>query len=267
MCRLQRKDKAVVRAIPTFGDNCRRHRRKNTYLCVSVVRGSAARAADRSRFAGAAVGKTAIPDFLDAAERSARRHPLFSHPPPGDSKRFSMQKILFFLLFLFAASFASPAVAQKNVYGFRVVGSDGKSRRLKTYKGKVLLIVNTAGRCGFTPQYEGLEALYEKYAGSGLVVLAFPCNQFGGQEPGTMDEILTFCRDNYGVTFPVMQKVEVNGDGAHPLFTYLKTATGTGDIQWNFAKFLIDRKGRVVRKFGTRTTPAELEPAVVEALQ
>ena len=130
------------------------------------------------------------------------------------------------------------------------------------YKGKALLIVNTASKCGFTPQYKGLEALYEKLHGKGLEILGFPCNQFGAQEPGSEKEIETFCEVNYGVTFPLFAKVDVNGDDAAPLYQYLKKAKpgllGSEAIKWNFTKFLVDRKGNVVERYAPNAEPASL---------
>jgi len=148
------------------------------------------------------------------------------------------------------------------IYDFSVKDIHGKSVSLDRYKGKVLLIVNTASKCGFTPQYKGLEALWQKYRGRGLEVLGFPCNQFGAQEPGTEDEIASFCEVNYGVTFPLFAKVDVNGDGAAPLFRHLKAAKpgllGTEAIKWNFTKFLVDRSGEVVARFAPNDEPATL---------
>lgn len=129
--------------------------------------------------------------------------------------------------------------------------------------GKVLLVVNTASKCGFTPQYDGLEKLWKSYGDRGFEVLAFPCNQFGGQEPGTADEIESFCKVNFGVTFPLMAKVEVNGPQASPLYDWLKREApgimGTKGIKWNFTKFLIDRSGKVVRRYGPTDKPEKLE--------
>jgi glutathione peroxidase len=148
------------------------------------------------------------------------------------------------------------------IYDFSVKDIHGKAVSLDRYKGKVLLIVNTASKCGFTPQYKGLEALWQKYRGRGLEVLGFPCNQFGAQEPGTEDEIASFCEVNYGVTFPLFAKVDVNGDGAAPLFRHLKAAKpgllGTEAIKWNFTKFLVDRGGEVVARFAPNDEPATL---------
>jgi glutathione peroxidase len=149
-----------------------------------------------------------------------------------------------------------------NVHDFTVSTADGGSKSLGDYDGEVLLIVNVASKCGLTPQYEGLEALYRAESANGLQVLGFPCNQFGGQEPGTADEIAEFCSVNYDVTFPVFGKIEVNGDGADPLYTYLRGETGGEDIGWNFAKFLIGRDGSIVKRFDPRTTPEELTAEV-----
>jgi glutathione peroxidase len=160
---------------------------------------------------------------------------------------------------LSTAMAAEPPVS---VYSFRVKDAEGQTLSLAQYEGKVLLIVNVASKCGFTPQYEGLQALYEKYAGQGLVILGFPCNQFGSQEPGTNTEIQSFCKTTYGVTFPVMDKVEVNGDHADPFYIYLKSQAsgflGSAAIKWNFTKFLVDRHGKVVERFASATTPAAL---------
>jgi glutathione peroxidase len=141
----------------------------------------------------------------------------------------------------------------------------GSEVSLGEFRGKVLLIVNTASRCGFTPQYAGLEALYRKYKDRGLVVLGFPSNQFGGQEPGTAAEIGAFCEKNFGVSFPLFAKIDVNGPNAHPLYDFLKRRKpgilgifGAAGIKWNFTKFLVDRKGNVVGRYGSNTTPASL---------
>ncbi len=155
-----------------------------------------------------------------------------------------------------------------DVYDFEVERLNGDPLKLSEYRGKVLLIVNTASRCGFTPQYAGLEKLYAKYKRRGLEVLGFPCNQFGNQEPGGADEIAEFCSVNYGVTFPMFEKIDVNGRNAHPLFRHLKREApgvlGSEPIKWNFTKFLVDRDGRVVERYGSTTKPERLE-ADVEA--
>lgn len=155
------------------------------------------------------------------------------------------------------------------IYDFSPTSLDGQPADLAACRGKVLLIVNVASKCGFTPQYEGLEAVYEKYRSQGFEVLGFPCNQFGSQEPGSSDEIASFCNLTYGVQFPMFAKVEVNGDGADPLFKYLKTAApgllGTRDIKWNFTKFLVGRDGKVVDRYAPTTKP-EAMAKDIEAL-
>jgi len=149
-----------------------------------------------------------------------------------------------------------------DIYDFSVKDIHGKDAKLDAYKGKVLLIVNTASKCGFTPQYKGLEALYKKLHGKGLEILGFPCNQFGAQEPGSAKEIETFCEVNYGVTFPLFAKVDVNGTDAAPLYRHLKAAKpgllGSEAIKWNFTKFLVDRKGNVVQRYAPNAEPESL---------
>ena len=179
------------------------------------------------------------------------------------------------------------------IYGFKALSNKGKDVNFADYQGKVLLIVNTASKCGFTPQYDGLEALYQKYKDQGLVVIGFPCDQFGHQEPGTNEEIEEFCRLNHGVTFPLMSKIEVNGDGAHPIYQWLKSQAGFAgfdpahpltkilddmftkadpdyaskpDIKWNFTKFLISRKGTVVCRFEPTTEPQGMEKSIEKEL-
>lgn len=150
-----------------------------------------------------------------------------------------------------------------SVFDFSVPASGGGTRDLSEFKGKVLLVVNTASKCGFTPQFEGLESLYETYRDQGLEILGFPCNQFGKQDPGSDEEITEFCQLNYGVSFPILGKIEVNGSGAEPLFKHLKEqapgALGTRRIKWNFTKFLVDAEGNVVRRYGPTTKPSEIE--------
>ncbi len=149
---------------------------------------------------------------------------------------------------------------------------DGDTRELSGWSGKALLVVNVASRCGLTPHYAGLQKLYESYGQRGLEVLGFPCNQFGAQEPGTDVEVKEFCTRNYGVTFPLFSKIEVNGDGRHPLYRWLTSEQaapeGAGDIKWNFTKFLVDRNGKLLARFGPRTEPEapELVSAVEKAL-
>jgi glutathione peroxidase len=154
-------------------------------------------------------------------------------------------------------------------YDFTAQTLEGKPAPLSDYRGKVVLIVNTASKCGFTPQYEGLEGLWRKYKDRGLTILGFPCNQFGGQEPGNADEIASFCSLTYDVSFPMMAKIDVNGPKTHPLYAWLKHEKkgllGSEGIKWNFTKFLVDRKGQVVGRFAPTDTPQSLEGAI-EAL-
>jgi glutathione peroxidase len=156
-----------------------------------------------------------------------------------------------------------------SIYEFSAETLDGEPAPLSAYRDKVVLIVNTASKCGFTPQYEGLEALYRKYQDRGLVVLGFPCNQFGAQEPGDAAEIANFCSLTYAVDFAMMRKIDVNGPKTHPLYAYLKKAKkgllGTEAVKWNFTKFLVDRKGEVVDRFAPNVEPKALEGAI-EAL-
>jgi len=148
------------------------------------------------------------------------------------------------------------------LYDIEVQRIDGARQRLSEFAGKVLLVVNVASKCGFTPQYEGLEALYRRYADQGFVVLGFPCDQFGHQEPGDEAQIENFCRLQYDVTFPMFAKIQVNGEGAHPLYKLLKQSApgflGTQRIKWNFTKFLVDRRGRVVNRYATNVKPESL---------
>jgi len=158
----------------------------------------------------------------------------------------------------------------RSIYDYPVQTAIGEEKTLAEYRGQVMLIVNTASKCGFTPQYAGLEALFQKYASKGFVVLGFPCNQFGGQEPGDISEIQTFCSLTYSVTFPLFAKVNVNGNDAAPLFQYLKSAApgllGSEGIKWNFTKFLIDREGKVLGRYASTSTPISLEGAIEAAL-
>lgn len=153
-----------------------------------------------------------------------------------------------------------------NVYDFEVQRLDGEPYSLADLRGRVLLVVNTASQCGFTPQYEGLETLHREYDERGLTILGFPCNQFGKQEPGNADEIRTFCTTKYDVTFPMHEKVEVNGPGAHPLYVHLKRTKpgvlGSTRIKWNFTKFLIDRDGNIADRFSPLATPARLRSSI-----
>lgn len=156
-----------------------------------------------------------------------------------------------------------------SIYDFTMKDAKGNDVNLSDYKGKVLLIVNTATGCGFTPQYEGLQDLYEKYQEQGLEILDFPCNQFAGQAPGTEEEIVDFCQSRYGVTFRQFAKIEVNGKNEAPLYTYLKKEKGgfLGDrIKWNFTKFLIDREGNVVERFAPTVKPEDIDSKIKELL-
>ena len=158
--------------------------------------------------------------------------------------------------------------AASSIYDFTLPSIDGKPMPLADYKGKAVLLVNVASRCGFTPQYTALESIYEKYKDQGFVILGFPANNFGGQEPGTNAEIKTFCSAKYNVTFPLYAKVSVKGDDQTPLYKYLTTSANpslAGDIKWNFTKFLVDRNGNVVRRFEPQTTPDS--PEVVAAIE
>lgn len=156
-----------------------------------------------------------------------------------------------------------------SIYDYTAKDGTGQDVALSDYRGKVLLIVNTATGCGFTPQYEGLQALYEKYADKGFEILDFPCNQFAGQAPGTDEEIANFCTGRYGVTFPRFHKINVNGANADPLYTYLKSQAGGvmgSNIKWNFTKFLADREGNVVARYAPSKTPKTLESRIEELL-
>jgi glutathione peroxidase len=156
------------------------------------------------------------------------------------------------------------------VYDFTARNIAGRDQSLADFRGQVLLIVNVASQCGFTPQYKGLEALHRKLGPKGLVVLGFPCDQFGHQEPGTEAEIIEFCGLKYDVTFPMFAKIEVNGEGAHPLFQHLKAAKkgilGSEAIKWNFTKFLVDRNGAVVARYGSRDVPEAIEADILPLL-
>jgi glutathione peroxidase len=157
-----------------------------------------------------------------------------------------------------------------SVFDFSAKLNNGDDKPLSDYRGKVLLIVNTASQCGFTPQYKGLEELYTKYRAQGLEILGFPCDQFGHQEPGNDEEIRGFCERNYGVTFPLFSKIEVNGENAHPLYKYLKAEAGGvlfDAIKWNFTKFLVGRQGQVLDRFAPFFKPEEIEEDIAKALE
>lgn len=158
----------------------------------------------------------------------------------------------------------------KTLHDFTVQNAQGQDTDLRQFQGKAVLVVNVASKCGFTPQYDGLEALYAKYKDKGLVIIGFPCNQFGTQEPGTNSEIMDFCKMNYGVTFPVMAKVEVNGKKAAPVFEFLKSSAkglfGTESIKWNFTKFLVGPDGKVIKRYAPKTEPQEIEDDIKKVL-
>ena len=179
----------------------------------------------------------------------------------------------------------------EKIYDFKALSNKGKEVDFAQFEGKVLMIVNTASKCGFTPQYDGLEALYQKYKDQGMVIVGFPCDQFAGQEPGSNEEIAEFCRLNHGVTFPLMAKTEVNGANAEPIFVYLKAQAPNeeykglkakaahtlfksisksvekeGDIMWNFTKFLINRDGTVIKRYAPTTTPEDIEKDIQDML-
>ncbi len=210
-----------------------------------------------------------------------------------------METCMKHFLTLVAAAFVgllsckSNASDMNTIYDFTALSNKGKEVNFADYQGKVLLIVNTASKCGFTPQYDGLEALYQKYKDQGLVIIGFPCDQFGHQEPGTDEQIEEFCRINHGVTFPLMSKIEVNGEGAHPIYQWLKSQAGFAgfdpahpltkipdemstkadpdyaskpDIKWNFTKFLISKEGKVVSRFEPTTEPQGMEESIEKAL-
>lgn len=157
-----------------------------------------------------------------------------------------------------------------SIYDYKIIDNNGNEISMSIYRGKVLLIVNTASKCGFTPQYNELQSLYEQYNENGLEILAFPCNQFMNQEPGTKEEISRFCTLNFGITFPIMAKVDVNGENAHPLFKYLKeNSSGIfgKSIKWNFTKFIIDPEGNIVGRFAPTMTPSKLTKTIEDLLK
>jgi glutathione peroxidase len=166
--------------------------------------------------------------------------------------------------------FLVPEEHERSIYEFSAPLLDGQLQSLEQFRGKVALIVNTASKCGFTPQYAGLEQLYQTYKDRGLQVLAFPCNQFGGQEPGTADQIGAFCETHYSISFPVFEKICVNGPDTHPLYRFLEQQKpgifGLRRILWNFTKFLVDQEGNVVKRFAPSTPPASLAPAIEKLL-
>lgn len=175
-------------------------------------------------------------------------------------------KLIFLILLLAFAANTAQAQDADGVHSFTMTTIDGEEKALADYAGDVMLIVNTASKCGFTPQYEGLEKLYRTYAEQGLHILAFPANNFGGQEPGTDAQIKDFCTSSYDVTFDLFSKISVAGENMHPLYAYLTQESGFGDeIKWNFTKFLVDRNGTVVARFNTRVDP--LDDKVIAAVE
>lgn len=179
-----------------------------------------------------------------------------------------MKHLLTTLIALAGLTLAAPA---KSLLDIPLQDIDGKPTSLKAYEGKVMLVVNVASKCGLTKQYNGLQALYDKYKDKGLVILGFPCNDFGGQEPGTVEEIKEFCSTKYNVTFPMFSKISVKGSDQHPLYTELTGEKGAfpGDVKWNFGKFLLDKKGKPLARFEPRTAPddAEIIKAIEDALK
>ena len=181
-----------------------------------------------------------------------------------------MKKHLLSLLFLIISSL-NAGENLKTFYDFNATSITDESISMESYKNSVVLVVNVASECGFTPQYEGLQELYKKHKEKGFEILAFPCNQFKEQESGTHKEIQTFCKVNFGVTFPLFSKIDVNGENTHPLYVFLKKEAtgflGTESIKWNFTKFLIDKKGKVIERYGSTTKPAEIENDILNLLK
>jgi len=179
-----------------------------------------------------------------------------------------MHKLLLGLLLTFTLHAGEK---MKHFYDFEATNIKGKTVSMATYKDKVILVVNVASECGFTPQYEGLEKLYQTYHKEGLEILGFPCNQFGGQEPGSSEEIQKFCSSKFSVTFPLFEKIDVNGDNTHPLYAFLKSEQsgllGTESIKWNFTKFLVDKNGKVVERYGSSTKPKEIVEDIEKLLK
>ncbi len=179
-----------------------------------------------------------------------------------------MKKIVLIILFITTLYTGEP---MKQFYDFNAVNITGKEVSMSIYKGKVILIVNVASACGFTPQYEGLEQLYKSYHEKGFEILGFPSNQFGAQEQGSEKEIQKFCKVNFGVTFPLFSKINVNGDNAHPLYVFLKKEVtgflGSESIKWNFTKFLLNKKGKVIERYGSMTKPEKISKDIEKLLK
>jgi len=187
------------------------------------------------------------------------------------SKKILLSLLLLIPLTTQAGEKMSKEKEAATFYDFNATSIIGEEISMSHYKGKVLLIVNVASKCGFTPQYEGLQKLYEAHQKEGLVILGFPCNQFSNQEPGSHKEIENFCNVNYHITFPLFEKIEVNGENAHPLYKFLKSEAtgllGTESIKWNFTKFLVDQNGKVVTRYGSSTKPKEIEKEILKILE
>ena len=174
-----------------------------------------------------------------------------------------------FAIIVMLMSFAVAKESEKMIYDFEMQTIEGKMVSLSEYRGKVILIVNVASKCGFTPQYEGLELLYDIYKDQGFIILGFPCNQFANQEPKEGEEILQFCQTTYDVSFPMFAKIKVNGKDASALYKYLKKEQSgflTNDIKWNFTKFLVNQKGEVIQRYGSSTKPKEISPDIEKLL-
>jgi glutathione peroxidase len=183
---------------------------------------------------------------------------------------FTAAILVFGILSLHAQNKSESDMDKKSFYDFSATSIEGVEIPMSEYKDKVILVVNTASKCGFTPQYEGLEKLHDEYGDKGLVVLGFPSNQFANQEPGSNDEIATFCQKNYGVSFQMFSKIDVNGENAHPIYQYLKDQKGGtfgSKIKWNFTKFLLDKEGNVVKRVASNVKPEKMEDDIVELLQ
>ncbi len=180
-----------------------------------------------------------------------------------------MYKLLSTLLLTLTLNARAPM--SQHFYDFEAKNIQGKTISMSQYKGKVILVVNVASECGFTPQYEGLEKLYKTYHPQGLEILAFPCNQFGEQEPGSAEEIQKFCSSKFSVTFPLFEKIDVNGENTHPLYVFLKKEAtgflGTESIKWNFTKFLVNKEGKVIERYGSATKPEKIAKDIEKLLQ
>ncbi|GJE88720.1 glutathione peroxidase [Phanerochaete sordida] len=209
----------------------------------------------------------ALLSSLHLARHAARAHSALIYKHPSSLAALTSRRA-HTATTLSAALYST--VAMSEFYNLKAQLPNGEPYAFDQLKGKVVLIVNTASKCGFTPQYKGLETLYQKYKDQGLVILGFPCNQFGGQEPGTDSEVASFCEKNYGVTFPLMAKSDVNGDDANEVFKYLKNQKsgllGLTRIKWNFEKFLVDKEGNVVNRWASTTSPDAIDAEIAKLL-